>query len=84
MKVVPFLRGDSMENKVDLFKLMYASHVGPAPIVAYAMVTDNNNGLVGGVPQSSQRRESYVLLSALPKELQDRVRTAIQAIVAGM
>ena len=73
-----------MDNRVDLFKVMHAGHVGPAPIITHVIVTDNNNGLVGGVPQQALKRESYVLLSALPKELQERVRTAIQAIVAGM
>jgi hypothetical protein len=39
--------------------------------------------LVGGVAQSVSKIETYVLLSALPVELQERVKTAVQALIAG-
>jgi len=39
---------------------------------------------VGGVPEASQKGEVYVLLSALPRELQERVKTAVQALISGM
>jgi hypothetical protein len=73
-----------MENRVDLFRPVYASHVGPPPVVIRAIVTTNQNSIAGGVPQEALRAESYVLLSSLPKELQDRVKTAVQAIISGM
>ena len=73
-----------MENRVDLFKPMIASHVGVPPVVIRAVVTNNNDSIVGGVPQAAMKSEAYILLSALPKELQERVRTAIQAIISGM
>jgi len=38
----------------------------------------------GGVPQSSQKGEVYVLLSALPREIQERVKTAVQSLISGM
>jgi hypothetical protein len=72
-----------MNNKVNLFSDIFADHVGPAPIVVRAVVTNNNASMVGGVPQSSMKVEHYVLLSVLPKELQERVKTAVQAIVSG-
>ena len=73
-----------MENKADLFQPIHASHLGPAPIVVRAIVNTNNNYIVGGVPEVQLKNESYVLVSALPRELQERIRTAVQAIVSGM
>jgi hypothetical protein len=72
------------ENKADLFKPIYAMHVGPSPVVIRAVVTDNRDYVAGGMPQASLKAESYVLLSALPKELQERVKTAVQSIISGM
>ena len=73
-----------MENKVDLYKPVYADRVGPAPLVIRAIVTPNTSAMVGGVPSSTTVVENYILLSALPKELQERVRTAVQSLIAGM
>jgi len=72
------------DNKADLFKPIHATHVGPSPVVIRAVVTDNNNYMVGGMPQAALKAENYILLSALPRELQDRVKTAVQAIISGM
>lgn len=71
-------------NKADLYQPVYAEKFGPPPLVVRAIVTINQNYVAGGVPSSSQKAESYVLLSALPSELQERVKTAVQAIIAGM
>lgn len=72
-----------MNNKVNLFSDVFADHVGPAPVVIRAIVTNNNASMVGGVPQAAVKVEHYVLLSVLPKELQERVKTAVQAIMSG-
>ena len=71
-------------NKVDVFRPIEATHVGPMPVVIRAIGVDNTDSLVGGVPLSTRRAHDYILLSALPKELAERVRTAVQAIIAGM
>jgi len=71
-------------NKADLYQPVFAERAGPAPLVLRAVVTANQDYVAGGMPSSSQRAESYVLLSALPAELQERVKTAVQAIIAGM
>lgn len=72
------------ENSADLFQPIRAKHVGPSPVVVRAIVLDNNSSIVGGVPQAAYKAENYILLSALPKELQERVKTAVQAIISGM
>jgi len=72
------------DNKADLFQPIAATRVGSPPLVIRAIVTDNNDYLVGGVPQSTARAESYVLLSALPRELQERIKVAVNAIISGM
>ena len=73
-----------MDNKADLYQPVTASRVGPAPIVMRAIVTSNSDYMMGGMPQAATKVENYVLISALPKELQDRVKTAVQAIISGM
>jgi hypothetical protein len=73
-----------MDNRADFFKPIYASHIGPAPVVVRAVITSNQDSIAGGVPQAALKGESYVLLSALPKELQERVKTAVQALISGM
>jgi len=73
-----------MENKADLYQPVYASRIGPPPVVVRAVVTTNSDYVAGGMPQASTKVENYVMLSALPKELQERVRTAVQALIAGM
>lgn len=71
------------DNVANLYQPVFASRVGPAPVVVRAVVTTNNDYVAGGMPQAQQKGETYVLLSALPRELQDRVKTAVQAIIAG-
>lgn len=72
------------DNRADLFQPVVATRIGAPPVVIRAVVTTNTDYVAGGMPQSSTRAESYVLLSALPRELQERVRTAVQAIISGM
>lgn len=73
-----------MNNVADLYQPIFAANQGPAPVVLRTVVTTNQSYVVGGVPASAQKAESYVLLSALPRELQERVKTAVQAILSGM
>lgn len=71
------------DNRANLFQPVFSSHVGPAPIVIRAVVTTNNDYVVGGMPEAQLKAENYVLLSALPKELQERVKVAVQAVISG-
>lgn len=70
-------------NKADLYKPVVASTVGPAPLVIRAVITPSND-LMQGASMASTRGESYVLLSALPQELQERVKTAVQMMLGGI
>ena len=49
-----------------------------------AIISNNSNYIGGGVPQTSMTAEDYVLVSSLPRELQERIKVAIEALVAGM
>ena len=71
----------SNTQKVDLYQPVEASRVGPPPLVIKAIVTPNRLEMAGGVPMSTRRVENYVLLSALPEELQRRIELAVQALV---
>jgi hypothetical protein len=73
-----------MENRADIYLPVVATRIGPPPVVIRAVVSNNNSYIGGGVPQSSYTAEDYVLVSALPKELQERVKVAVQAIISGM
>jgi len=73
-----------MNPKVDLYQPVEASRIGPPPLVIRTIVTPNNVMVAGGVPATTRKAEDYVLLSALPKELQERVKVAVQAIISGM
>lgn len=73
-----------MENKADLYQPVVSSRIGPAPVVVRAVVTTNSDYVMGGMPQAATKVENYILLSALPRELQERVKTAVQALIAGM
>ena len=71
-------------QRADINQIIVASRIGPAPLTIRAVVTPSSVAMVGGVPQSSQKAETYVLLSALPDELRERVKLAVQALIAGM
>ena len=71
-------------NEADLYQPIFAVRPGLPPLTLRTIVTVNQDHFAGGVPQSSQKGEVYVLLSSLPKELQERVKTAVQAIISGM
>lgn len=73
-----------MENKADLYHPIYAARVGRPPLVLRTIITENVAYMAGGVPETNSKIESYVLLSALPDEIQERVRASVQALIAGM
>lgn len=72
-----------MAQKVDLYQPMLNSRVGPPPLALRVGVTPSPVYTEGGAQEGVTRIETYVLLSALPTELQDRVRTAVQMLIAG-
>ena len=73
-----------MNPKVDLYQPIEANRTGPPPLVIRTIVTPMTAMVEGGTPASARKAEDYILLSALPNELQERVRTAVRAIIAGM
>lgn len=62
---------------------MLNSRVGPAPVALRVGVTPNQDLTEGGPQQGVTRIETYVLLSALPTDLQERVKLAVQMLIAG-
>jgi len=67
---------------VDLYQPMVHTRVGAPPLVVRAAVTTSNGNMVGG-SQAVTKVENYVLLSALPAELQERIKTALQMLSMG-
>jgi len=72
------------DNRADLYAPIWASRQGPPPLVLRAVVTEAQSYMSAGTPQTTARAEDYVLLSSLPAELRERVKTAVQALIAGM
>lgn len=70
-------------QQVDLYQPMMASRVGAPPLVLRVGVQHNVNNVEGGVPMGAVRPEEYVLLSALPEEIKQRVILAVQVMIAG-
>ena len=73
-----------MDNRADLYNPIVSTRRGPPPVVIRAIVTHNNSYVAGGMPQAAVTGEDYILLSSLPRELQERVKTAVQALISGM
>lgn len=71
-------------QKVDLYQPLESTRVGPAPIVLRTVVTTTSAYVAGGMPTEAKKVEEYILLSSLPKELQERVKTAVQALLTAM
>lgn len=68
-------------QRVDLYAPMLAQR-GPAPLALRVGVA-NPNSISEGVPSNVVKIETYVLLSALPVELRNKVELAVQALIAG-
>lgn len=71
-------------QKVDLYSPIVHDRVEKPPLTIRVGVYSTNAMVEGGTPGSSLQPEVYVLLSALPQDLQQRVKTAVQAIISGM
>lgn len=71
-------------QKANIYQPIESDQVGPAPLVIRTVLTTTNAYIAGGMPTEAKKVEDYVLLSALPWELQERVKTAIQALVTSM
>lgn len=70
------------QQRVDLYQPLFADKTGPAPLVLRVGVS-NPVTVTEGPISTSLRAETYILLSALPIELRQRVELAIQVLVAG-
>lgn len=66
---------------VDIFKPIVADKAGAPPL--YLRVQIPFGGYTQGGTPPPQKQEVYVLLSALPTELKERVKTAIQMLATG-
>lgn len=73
-----------MSNSANLYEPIEATRVGAPPLTIRVVTTPNHEEFMGGVPERSKRAETYVLFSALPDELKERVRNAVQALISGM
>ena len=71
-------------QKVDLFQPMISSRVGHPPLVLNVGVQRSSSETFGGPVEGAVKAEYYVLLSALPEELRERVKTAVQALLSSM
>lgn len=71
-------------QRVDLYSPLVHSKTEAPPLTIRVGVQTSGALVEGGTAQSVLKPETYVLLSALPKELQQRVTTAIQALISGM
>lgn len=70
----------TMRNIANVYEPVVAAKQGPPPLVINIVTTPRTMEFVGGVPASATKTESYVMFSALPQELQTRVKLAIEAL----
>ena len=71
-------------QKVDLFQPLMSNRIGAPPLVINVGVQRSSAETAGGPVENAVRPERYVLLSALPDELRERVKTAIQVLLSSM
>ena len=71
-----------MNNSANLHQPIISSTVGNAPLTLRVITTPSNVEFTGGIPSSATKAETYVLYSALPSEIQERVKVAVQALIA--
>jgi len=71
-------------QRVDLYQPMISSRIGSPPLVINVGVQRSSAETFGGPVENAVRPEHYILLSALPDELRERVKTAVQAILSSM
>ena len=71
-------------QKVDLYQPILHVREGLPPLTLRVAIQSNSYMVEGGSSQQQLKPETYVLISALPKDLQERVKTAVQTIIASM
>ena len=69
-------------QKVDLYQPIAAARPGAPPLVLRIATAPRVEEMVGGPISNPVKIENYVLLSALPEELRQRVTTAVQALLS--
>lgn len=74
---------DNNVQKIDLYQPLMHIQKGAVPVVIRVGTTPNVDSMMSGPQTGTTKIEHYVLLSVLPTELQERVRTAVQALIAG-
>ena len=67
-------------QRVDLYQPLMHTKVGAPPLAINVGVMRNGQETAGGMVENAVRPETYVLLSALPEELRERVKTAVRAL----
>jgi hypothetical protein len=67
-------------QRIDLYQPMVHVRVGTPPLAVTVAVNRSSSETVGGPVEGAYRPETYILLSALPDELRERVRTAIEML----
>lgn len=70
-------------QRVNLFDILESDRISRPPVVLRVVTHPSNGSMVEGVPATTAVNEQYVLLSALPDEIRQRVVTAVQALFAG-
>lgn len=68
-------------QKVDLYQPMVHVRVGAPPLAFTVAVNKNSMETANGPIEGAYKPETYVLLSALPEELRERVKTAVQMLM---
>lgn len=73
----------SNAQKVDLYAPIVSARPGAPPLVVRVAVAPAPEYTTSGPVEGAVKSEAYVLLSALPQDLQERVKIAVQALIAG-
>jgi len=71
-------------QRIDLYQPMIHTRVSTPPLFINVGINRNGTETVEGPVEGVIKPETYVLLSALPDELKERVKTAIQALLSSM
>lgn len=70
-------------QQVDLYQPIAAVRTGMQPLVIRVAVKPDPIMTEAGPVEAPVKALEYVQVKALPRELQERVRTAVQALLAG-
>ena len=68
--------------KIDLSQPLEAVAGQAAPMILRIVTRPRRDEMVGGVPATNAKVAEYVLYSALPEEIKQRVKLAVEAIMA--